>query len=93
MESFLFNLKKNIQVSRVILHGSYARGDVHEGSDIDLIIIGDFLDKFHKRIIRVLELTDLPIEPLCYTPEEFLKMQKQHNSFICTAIEEGIELI
>jgi hypothetical protein len=41
---------------------------------IDLVIVADFKDKFHKRIPAVLGLTDLPIEPWCYTEEEFRAM-------------------
>lgn len=35
-------------VSAIILYGSFARGDFHEGSDIDLIVVGDFRERFHK---------------------------------------------
>ena len=35
-------------VSAIILYGSFARGDFHEGSDIDLIVVGDFRERPHK---------------------------------------------
>ena len=35
-------------VSTIILHGSFSRGDFHEGSDVDLIVVGDFRERFHK---------------------------------------------
>ncbi|MFH0968693.1 MAG: nucleotidyltransferase domain-containing protein, partial [Methanobacteriota archaeon] len=51
--SDILNLIGLIQRSRrldmVLLHGSYARGDIHEGSDIDLILVGEFPERFHKR--------------------------------------------
>jgi len=61
---------------RILVFGSVARGDVHEGSDIDLILIGDFSGSRRDRIDLVLEVVwDLGIrrgvEPLVYTPEEF----------------------
>jgi hypothetical protein len=85
-------LKRRLPVSKVYLFGSFARGDVHEGSDIDLIIVGDFRERLFKRIERVLELTDLPIEPLVYTHVEIDEMKKNGNPLILHALKEGKEL-
>ena len=63
------------------MYGSFARGDIHEGSDIDLIIVGDFKERFFDRVGKILELTDLPIEPLVYTRAEFAEM-KRSNLFL-----------
>ncbi|MCW7076782.1 nucleotidyltransferase domain-containing protein [Methanosarcinales archaeon] len=65
----------------VYLFGSFAKGEVHEGSDIDLIIVGDFKERFFERIGIILEMTELPVEPLVYTREEFEAMKKE-NPFI-----------
>ncbi|MEA3355752.1 MAG: nucleotidyltransferase domain-containing protein [Candidatus Bipolaricaulota bacterium] len=85
-------MKRRLPVSEVYLFGSFARGDIHEGSDIDLIIVGDFNERLFKRIERVLELTDLPIEPLVYTREEIDEMIKEGNPLILHALKEGKEL-
>ena len=76
----------------VYLYGSFARGDVHEGSDIDLIIVGDFKERFFDRIGKVLDLTDLPIEPLVYTRDEF-DVMKQDNLFIKSVLEHARRLV
>ena len=80
---------------KIILFGSFARGDYHENSDIDLIIIGDFSRRFFDRIGKMLDLvpSDLYIEPLVYTKEEFNKMRENGNSFILTAISDGLNSI
>ena len=83
-------LRSRFGATLVLLFGSLARGDVHEGSDIDLIVVGDFSGRFHERPGAVLELTDLPVEPLCYTPDEFAAMLSDENPFILAALEEGI---
>lgn len=83
-------LRSRFGATLVLLFGSLARGDVHEGSDIDLIVVGDFSGRFHERPGAVLELTDLPVEPLCYTPDEFATMLSDENPFILAALEEGI---
>ena len=85
-------LKEKLPVSRVYLFGSFARGKVHEGSDIDLLIVGDFPERVFTRIERVLELTDLPIEPLVYTPAEFEELVRAGNPFILRVLREGKEL-
>lgn len=72
------------------MFGSYARGDLNEGSDIDLLIVGDFKEKFHKRIASILGLTDLPIEALCYTEEEFREMIMNDRGFISEVLKEGV---
>ena len=89
---FVGVLKERLPVSKVYLFGSFANGRVHEGSDIDLIIVGDFQERLFARIERVLELTDLPIEPLVYTPAEFDDMIKNENPFLLRALREGKEL-
>lgn len=41
-------IRSRRRVSTIILYGSFARGDFHEASDIDLIVVGDFRERFHK---------------------------------------------
>ena len=79
----------------VYLFGSFARGDIHEGSDIDLLIVGDFRERFHERIFRVLQMNDeeLPLAPLCYTPAELQAMQAEANPFIEEALDTAKRLV
>ncbi|MCW7071765.1 MAG: nucleotidyltransferase domain-containing protein [Methanophagales archaeon] len=86
-------LREKYGVRRIIVFGSYVRGDLNEGSDIDLVVVGDFKERFHKRIASILNLTDLPIEPLCYTEEEFREMIRKNNSFISEVLKEGENLL
>ena len=79
-------------VSTIILHGSFSRGDFHEGSDVDLIVVGDFRERFHKRAAAILDLTELPVEPICYTDEEFTELVRNENPFILQALAEGIRV-
>lgn len=83
-------LRSRYGASLVLLFGSLARGDVHEGSDIDLIVVGDIPGRFHERPGQVIEMTELPVEPLCYTQEEFALMLADENPFILAALEEGV---
>ncbi|MBI4318845.1 MAG: nucleotidyltransferase domain-containing protein [Chloroflexi bacterium] len=76
---------------KVIVFGSYARGDVHEGSDLDLIIVKETHERFTDRIGTVLRACDfdVAVEPLVYTPAELQRMVDRGSDFILTALKEG----
>ncbi|SCL74676.1 putative nucleotidyltransferases [Methanoculleus chikugoensis] len=77
------------RVSAIILYGSFSRGDFHEESDVDLIVVGDFPERPHKRAAFIIGLTDLPVEPLCYTDEEFADLIREENPFVLQALAES----
>jgi predicted nucleotidyltransferase len=77
LEEFTPSLRKQYEVKKVYLFGSFARGDINEASDIDLIILGEFEGKMPKRIEKVLDMTSLPIEPPIYTKSEFIEMKNR----------------
>jgi len=79
--SFVARLKPQLPVDRVYLLGSFARGNIHEGNNIDLLLVGDFKERFFDRIARVLSLTDLPIEPLSgLHPKEVQRNDRKQKS-------------
>ncbi len=77
LKEFVHLLKSKHKVKKVYLYGSFARGDFHEGSDIDLIIVGQFEGRMPQRIKKIFDLTSLPIEPLVYTEAEFKQMKER----------------
>ena len=95
LKKFKENLKKRIDINRVIFFGSRASGKPHKDSDIDLLIVSkDFRDKkFRYRAIGFYDYWDLdyPVDFLCYTPEEFNKLKKQ-ITIVKEAVEKGIEI-
>lgn len=95
LKRFKENLKKRIDISRVIFFGSRASGKPHKDSDIDLLIVSkDFRDKkFRYRAIGFYDYWDLdyPVDFLCYTPEEFNKLKNQ-ITIVREAVENGIEV-
>lgn len=78
------------EVQRVILHGSLARDDVHPFSDIDLIVIGNFKQRFFERWRKLLRSVhcSFDLEILPYTPEEFEEL-KFNSGIVRRAIREG----
>ncbi|MHA1250193.1 MAG: nucleotidyltransferase domain-containing protein, partial [Candidatus Helarchaeota archaeon] len=51
--NFIERLKRKFVIKSIYLYGSFYTGKIHEGSDIDLIIIGDFKERFFERIGKI----------------------------------------
>ena len=90
LEEFVKELRSLYTIYHVYLFGSAAENALHEGSDIDLIIVRDFKERFFQRIANVLGITSLPIEPLVYTKEEFEAMKQR--PFIQEVLKKAQEL-
>ena len=92
VKRFLNLIIKKFNLKKIIVFGSFARGDYHKGSDLDLVIVGEFKERFIDRIGKIIELndSDLEIEAMVYTEEEFQKMIQERRPFIEQVLEEGI---
>lgn len=88
----LAHIKKRYKPERMFLFGSWARGDIHRGSDIDLLIIKQTQKRFFDRIEEVLRIYKgkIALEPLVYTPEEFVQMKKR--PYLKSILKEAIEI-
>jgi predicted nucleotidyltransferase len=77
---------------RIILFGSYARGD--PAADIDVVIIKRTTARFLDRLKVVYERWDLPVavDILVYTPEEWQQMLEEGRGFIQRVAGEGREV-
>jgi len=58
---------------KIIMFGSLVSGNIHEYSDIDLIVIKNSQRNFYERLeeVGLLLMPELAAEILVYTPEEF----------------------
>lgn len=95
VKRLIHNLKKENNISKAVLFGSYARGDINENSDVDLLIVGDFTESFFARTGKVLALYKgkKDIEPFVYTDKEFDNMKKEKRSFLEEILKTGIKLL
>lgn len=89
LRGFCQKLRQKFNIAEIFLYGSLATGEVNEGSDIDLLIVGDFKEPFLDRILKILELTELPIEPLVYDVKEFEEMKANKNPLIFEVLSTG----
>jgi hypothetical protein len=93
---------KTYPVQRILLYGSYARGDAHEHSDLNLcVVIAPAADKPVEEwpskswLYRAAELAQqgfsaqLPIVPVVFTTGEFEALRDQGHPLIEQILEEG----
>ena len=85
-------IAKKMDIDKVILFGSYAKGCVTKESDIDILVIGSKKDRdlrtkmglmFHKTLPKK------PIDVLLKTRDEIERRLKIGDSFIKEIIDKG----
>lgn len=81
-----------LQPERIMMFGSYARGEPHEESDLNLCVIvpeaGDWLYRPHE-LRRLVPVTEVALEPLVVTPSELEHLRKAENPLAEAVLREG----
>lgn len=79
---------------KAYLFGSYARGEAHAESDVDLIVVADtslhFFDRIRDYVDVVYDFA--PTDLIIYTPDEFRKLKRVPNALIRHARREWVSL-
>ncbi len=92
INKFCKKVVKELEPECIILYGSFSRGDFNERSDVDLIVISSKLPETYLERAEILFMmveTPDPIEPLGFTPNEFITMIKKRHCTSLFAMEEG----
>jgi len=91
IEDFGRLIGREFGAERVILFGSYARGQVTDDSDVDLLVIISFegrnVDKSVE--IRMKLRPQFPVDLLVRTPEKVQQRIEMGDGFIREIVEEG----
>jgi predicted nucleotidyltransferase len=85
-------LAQAAQPERILLFGSYARGEAREESDLDLLVIEtEVPDRAAEmvRLRRVLRPLRIPIDILAYSRAEVERWGNQPGSALYWALREG----
>lgn len=90
-------LIKEYQPERIILFGSYARGQASPTSDLDILIVSHYEEDLPrhqrgKQIRQKLASITHPLDLLFYTPQELKRFANVPQSFCATVQREGITL-
>ena len=94
LDRYLLALKQsNIPIQKAILFGSYARGNSHEWSDIDVALVSDIFvgnrmdDKDKIRAVTLSVSSELEVIP--FAPQDFTPQ----NPFVKEILRTGIQLV
>ena len=90
---------KEVNPLRIILFGSTARGEAHEGSDVDLLVIEDApfdagRSRYREtgRINRALAGFGIAKDVLVYSIDEIERWRNSVNHVVSHALREGRDL-
>jgi len=91
---FVERVVEKFKPHKIVLFGSFARRNVHQLSDVDVLIVVDTDLEFLQRAGEFKALWDGPrqLQPWVYTPQECSQMLARGNAFLETALREGTVL-
>jgi predicted nucleotidyltransferase len=88
---FVSAIAREFKPERVVLFGSYARGEATEDSDVDLLVVmqhdGDAVEQaleIRRRIDRA-----FPLDLIVKGPQETRKRLRQNDAFVSSIFEAG----
>lgn len=91
VKKYVMLVPKSFGVKRVYVFGSFAKGQAHEASDIDIALVlanlPDFFDA-QKRLMQLRRKVDLRIEPHPIKLEDF----NASNPFADELVRTGVEI-
>lgn len=92
IQKIVEHIADQLQPVKIILFGSFARGDYNTASDLDLCVIirsaADWFTRTYEFKQKVV-FSEFDIEPHIFTEEEFDKMIKSENPFAMCILKEG----
>ena len=91
IRDFVRSVAREFSPQRVLLFGSYARGNPSEDSDVDLLVI---MPTRKRTIQQALEIRrriprEFPLDLLVKTPQDFARRLAMKDSFLISALAEG----
>lgn len=92
INKFIKEIKKQYNITAIILFGSYAKGTETENSDIDLAVISDDFDDVYDCMAILMGMTwdiDARIEPHPITTEDYENIS---NPFVKEVVDTGIKV-
>ncbi|WP_295392259.1 nucleotidyltransferase domain-containing protein [uncultured Thiodictyon sp.] len=85
-------LSEAARPTRILLFGSYARGDAGADSDLDFLVIESGVENHAREMVRLrraLRPLRLPVDVLVYSTEDVARWGDQPGSALYWALREG----
>lgn len=92
LKKFKKKIEKKYGVKKIILFGSQVSEKSNKESDVDIIVVGKFKEKYNRHRSPPLYLEwdmDIPVDFLCYSQKEFEKLSKK-ITLVREAVQHGI---
>ena len=91
LKRYIRLLTKHGSPKKLILFGTLAQGELHEWSDIDLVVVEESDLPFYQRLRKIRELIQpqVGLDIVVYTPEEFDQLQAKSPFFREEIIAKG----
>jgi uncharacterized protein len=93
IKKFRKKISNDLIISKVILFGSYAKGNFSEDSDIDLCIIAENIENTFLSTLKIAPKVigiDLRIEPLVFSSKDYY--ENSNYGVLKEIKEKGIEI-
>ncbi|MGH7177161.1 MAG: nucleotidyltransferase domain-containing protein [Tepidisphaeraceae bacterium] len=87
-------IARQFSPQRIVLFGSYARGDASVDSDVDLLVIMPHRRPSHHQATRIRLATDVkfPLDLIVRRPQDIPRRIAQNDFFLREVMEKGIVL-
>lgn len=96
LDQKLETIRSEYNPTHLVVFGSRATGTARTDSDIDLIIVSDRFREISvpDRPGHFLNTIwpDIPIDAICYTPEEFDALTQRQWPFVRNAVKTGVSI-
>lgn len=92
LDEVVARIRRTVDPDRVVLFGSYARGDAGPESDLDILVVAPSPLPRWKRTVplyRALAGLGVPKDVVWWTPDEIDDWREVRSHFITTALREG----
>lgn len=91
---FVEHLDPSLEVRHAVVFGSVARGDFHDESDVDLLIVAARVpDAYPDRLAAVGYPDGSRVEPVVWTPVEHDAQRRRGNLIAVEADQRGVWLL
>ena len=88
---FARQLGKRFHPDRIILFGSYAYGQPHAGSDVDLLVVMPAASEVNQAIRMTMAFDPIfPLDMIVRTPAKLKRRLAEGNSFLEQIVKRGI---
>lgn len=89
---FADELDVMLRVRAVVVFGSVARGDFHDASDVDVLVVADDLPGSALARNAAVGLAPSRVEFIAWTPDEWRRERRRDNPIAVEACERGVVL-